>query len=238
MNPTGKIIIANWKMNPATIEEAVVLAKSIDEDGLVVAPPFPFLHAVAAAVKYAKLGAQDLFWEDKGAYTGEVSGSQLAQIGVQYVIVGHSERRRHLGETDEMVAKKFLAALKNNLMPILCVGETKAEREAGETREILNQQLKFMARIPKDTVCIVAYEPVWAIGTGMADKPADTIEIIAMIRKNLERLKSLRIIYGGSVTSVNAESFLKHKEIEGVLVGGASLKPEEIKKILQTATRY
>lgn len=229
----SKIIVANWKMNPMSSDEAVALAKASDEENLIIAPPFPFLAAVAAVLKQAKLGAQDLFWENQGAYTGEISGSQLAQIGVQYVIVGHSERRGHLGETDEMVTKKFLAALKNNLTPILCVGETKAEREAGETREILNQQLKFMARIPKDTVCIVAYEPVWAIGTGMADKPADTIEIIAMIRKNLENIKNLRIIYGGSVTSANAESFFKHKEIEGALVGGASLKPEEIKKIVK-----
>lgn len=234
----SKVIIANWKLNPQTTDEAVVLAKASDDENLIVSPPFPFLGSVAAALKYAKLGAQDLFWEAEGAYTGEVSGSQLVKIGVQYVIVGHSERRRHLGETDEMVAKKFLAALKNNLIPVLCVGETKAEREAGETREILNQQLKFMSRISKDAACIVAYEPVWAIGTGMADKPADTIEIIAMIRKNLENFKNLRIIYGGSVTSANAEDFLKHKEIEGALVGGASLKPEEIKEILQIATRY
>jgi len=233
-----KIIIANWKMNPTSIDEAVALAKASDEENLIIAPPFPFLGAVAATLKKARLGAQDLFWEDVGAYTGEVSGSQLSNLGVKYVMVGHSERRRHLGETDEMVGKKFIAALKNNLTPILCVGETKAEREAGETREVLNQQLKFMTRVPKDAACIVAYEPVWAIGTGMADKPADTIEIVAMIRKNLEHMKNLRIIYGGSVTSANAESFFKHKEIEGALVGGASLKPEEIKTIMQIALRY
>src|SRR3989344_672721 len=238
-----KIIIANWKLNPATLAEAEELAKASDVEGLVICPPYPFLKAAAGVVKKSQLGAQDLFWEDKGAYTGEVSGSQLKDLGVKFVIIGHSERRQNLGETDEMVAKKIAATLQDGLIPILCVGETRAQRDAGETKEVVSRELtvglsliKNLIRQPADKIknLVVAYEPIWAIGSGTPDTPDNMLEMVQFI----EGIIGTVVIYGGSVTSKNAESFLKHNEIGGALVGGASLNGEEIKAIVKIAEKY
>src|SRR3989344_4632314 len=199
LNLMNKLIIANWKMNPATTKEAIRLAQESDVEGLVICPPFLFLEEVSKIIKKAKLGAQDCFWEEKGAYTGEISPKELKSLGVKYVIIGHSERRQNLGETDEIVAKKIIAAVNNNLTPILCVGETKEERASGKTEEVVKRELK--------------------IGLSLLANQPHTL--------------NPKIIYGGSVNSKNEKSFLKHKEIDGALVGGASLKSKEIKKIVE-----
>ncbi len=222
-------------------------------DGLIIAPPTIFLEEVKKNIQKAELGSQDLFWEEKGAFTGEVSASELKSLGVGYAIIGHSERRK-LGETDEMVAKKIKAAAGAGLTPILCVGESAAERAAGKTEEVVARELKISLSLignwepasPRRMRgeleignLIVAYEPIWAIGTGTPDTPQDMINMVKYIKKILKEFPisnfQFPIIYGGSVTSQNAQDFLQHKEIEGVLVGGASLKSEEIKKIVAIA---
>lgn len=241
-----KYIIANWKMNPASEAEAVLLAKASDVAGLIIVPPFPFIPAVGKVIKNAELGAQDLFWGNpSGAYTGEVSAEELKSLGVKYVIIGHSERRRDLGETDEMVAKKIKTALESGLTPILCVGESAEERAAGKTEEVIGRELKIgLSLFPaitynlKPMTLIIAYEPIWAIGTGTPDTPQNMLNMVQYIRRVLKNLfpelvEGIHMIYGGSITSKNAGDFLKHKEIEGLLVGGASLKPEEIIKIVK-----
>lgn len=237
-----KIIIANWKMNPASLAEARELAEASDVEGLIICPPFPFLEEVAATIKKAKLGAQDVFWEEKGAYTGEVSSPELKDLGVKYVIVGHSERRQNLGETDEMAAKKIKAALDAGLTPVLCVGETRAERDTGKTKEVVERELRIglsTLHAPRSTFheIVVAYEPIWAIGTGTPDTPENMLEMAEFIKSQMSNVKC-QIVYGGSITSKNAENFLKHKEIEGALVGGASLIPEEIQAIIKVARKY
>lgn len=219
----GKIIVANWKLNPATEAEAEKLAKESDVEGLIICPPFPFLRAVAKVIKKAKLGAQDL------------SNSQLKDLCVEYVIIGHSDRRK-LGETDEMVAKKIAAALKDGLKSILCVGETRAERDSGKAKEVVEREVRIGLSLTnnlklKTKNLIVAYEPIWAIGTGNPDTPENMLEMVRLI-------KGERMIYGGSVTSKNAEDFLKHKEISGALVGAASLDSAEIRKIVKIASKY
>ena len=240
-----KIIIANWKMNPASLKEAEKLAKESDVDRLIICPPFLFLEAVSQTIHQAKLGAQDLFWEDKGAYTGEVSPIELKNLGVEYAIIGHSERRQNLGETDKIVAKKIAAAVDNDLTPILCVGETKDERAAGKTEEIIKRELKIglslLANQPHTLNPIIAYEPIWAIGTGTPDTPENMLNMVKFIKETLVTsgyTLNPKIIYGGSVNSQNAEEFLKHEEINGALVGGASLKSEEIIKIVKIAKQY
>lgn len=240
----NKIIIANWKMNPATLEEAIQLAKESDVEGLVICPSFPFLEEVGKTIKKAKLGAQDLFWAPRGAYTGEVSAKELKNLGVEYVIIGHSERRQNLGETDEMIAKKIKSAVEEGLIPILCVGETREERDAGKTQEVVERELKIGLSLMgqwsnvKSQKLIVAYEPIWAIGTGTPDTPENMIAMAKFIRSQLSNVSrqmsdvKCQILYGGSVTGQNAEQFLSREEIDGALVGGASLKPEEIKNIV------
>jgi triosephosphate isomerase len=233
----SKIIVANWKMNPESLAEAQKLAKASDLEGLIICPPFPFIPAVAKIIKKAELGAQDVFWEERGAYTGEVAGVQLKDLGVKYVIVGHSERRKNLGETDEMIAKKIAAGVKAGLTPILCVGETKAEREANKTQAVVKQQLKIGLSLIENLPIknfIIAYEPVWAIGTGTPDTPASTLSVIQLIKSVTVHLPfGTRVIYGGSVNAGNVKDFLQHQQIEGALVGGASLKSAEIKAIVK-----
>ncbi len=243
-----KLIVANWKSNPATIKEAGALAAAVDASGLVIAPPAPFIEAVGKSVKNAELGAQDLFWEDGGPYTGQVSGSQLGSLDVKYVIVGHSERRR-LGDTDTVVAKKVSAALRNGIIPIICIGETREERTAGKSKEAVERQLKFVLPIIHDSKFMIqgivfAYEPVWAISTepgAEPDTPQNALQMIQFIKAIIHDSKFMiqsKFIYGGSVNAANAESFLGQKDIEGALVGGASLKKEEIKKIIEIAKKY
>ena len=246
----SKLVIANWKMNPASVKEAIALARASDEKGVVVCPPFPFLSAVAEVVKYAAVGAQDVFWEDKGAYTGEVSPPELAGLGLKYVIVGHSERRQSLGETDAMVAKKIVAAVRSHLVPILCVGETKDEHERGKTKEVVVRQLEIGTSLllgaPPPVPIIVAYEPIWAISTNPGatpDTPQNAVAMARLIRTTLRTIAKrgipleATIVYGGSVTAKNAAAFMNAKEIGGVLVGGASLKKDEFMKIISAASQ-
>ncbi|KKU94097.1 MAG: Triosephosphate isomerase [Candidatus Jorgensenbacteria bacterium GW2011_GWA1_48_13] len=240
----SKLIIANWKMNPSTVSQAVKLARAEDKKGVVIAPPFPFLPLVSKVLRKAKLGAQDAFWVPKGAYTGEVSIHQLKTLRVKYVIIGHSERRG-LGETDWLINKKIRAALAEDLTVILCVGEPWRVRRKGlaAAKRFVKQQLQKdlkgtdkLTKLKAESL-ITAYEPVWAIGTGHADRPEGAVEMIKFIKKNLQsktyNLKS-RVLYGGSVTGRNAAGFLKQKEIGGALVGGASLKPSEFKRIIRS----
>jgi len=239
----SKLIVANWKMYPQAESEAKILAKNSDFPNVIVCPPFPFLGAVKSVIKKAKLGAQDVFWFVKGPYTGGVSSQMLKGLGVSYVIVGHSERRSYFGETDEMINKKVKVALKAGLKVILCVGEHWSIRKKGfaSAKNFVKKQLeKDLAGTTnhklQTTNLIIAYEPVWAIGTGRADKPEETVEMTKFIKKILfSRFHFLnsKVLYGGSVDSKNAFSFLNQPFIDGVLVGGASLKPTEFKKIVQ-----
>lgn len=234
----AKLLIFNWKMNPATLKEASVLAQASDHENVIVAPPFPFLEPVSDTLIKSKLGAQDLFWEAGGAFTGEVSAQELKSLGVSHVIIGHSERRHKLGETDEVIAKKMKASVEAGLIPILCVGETKEEKFAGHREMVIERQIKsafseFQFPFP-DFQLIVAYEPVWAIGTGDPENPEHAAGVIAFIKGMLLTLGfglSTKVLYGGSVDSSNLGNFLKRKEIDGALVGGASLKIEEVGKM-------
>ncbi len=244
-----KLIVANWKMNPDSLGRAVSLAKKIDAGipktkniEVVIAPPFPFLAEVGKVLRNAKLGAQDAFWENVGPYTGEVSAAMLNHSGVEYVIIGHSERRRFLHETDEMIHKKILASLLAGLKVILCVGEPLAVRKRGlaAAKRFVGDQLKKDLKSPTTyhlppTNLIIAYEPIWAISTGKPDRPADAAEMIQFIKRQVSGVKGqVRVLYGGSVNSQNAGSFVHYKGIDGALVGGAGLKAEELKKIIQS----
>ncbi len=248
-----KIVIGNWKMNPGTVSEAKRLFRAVGKGvrskknvDVVIAPPFVYvsLLVVGSRKSAVALAAQDLFWEEKGAYTGEVSGAMLKSLGVRYVIVGHSERRMHLGETDEMINKKIKAALKAGLTPILCIGE-RERNHLEDTLSFLREQLKkdFAGIKPEAAKkVIVAYEPIWAIGTGKAENPDDAQKIAVYIRRVLQKLLNskaalaIRIIYGGSVNAKNASSFVGGgvRGMEGLLVGGASLKADEFVKIVRS----
>ena len=234
-----KIIIFNWKMNPETLKEAAVLARASDYKEVVIAPPFTFLEKVGKILKKSKLGAQDLFWEDKGAFTGEVSAKELKSVGVKYVLIGHSERRHKFDETDEMIAKKMKAAVENNLISVLCVGETAEEKNAGKAREVIERQLnEGLSLVTKNSAkrLFIAYEPVWAIGTGNPETPESAVATIKFIKEilNAEPYNlNPKVLYGGSVNSKNLKNYLQYKEVDGALVGGASLKKEEVKKIVE-----
>lgn len=171
-----------------------------------------------------KLGAQNIHWEDKGAYTGEIAGNMLTEIGVNYVIVGHSERRQYFGETDETVNLRLKAAQRHNLIPILCVGETKQQRDAGETENVIINQLKQDLVDVDQSNLVIAYEPIWAIGTGDTCEANEANRVIGIIRQQLEN-KNVTIQYGGSVKPDNIDEIMAQPEIDGVLVGGASLDP-------------
>ncbi len=248
-----KIVIANWKMNPKSPQDAKRLFQAVEKGvhgiknvDVVIAPPFVYLPLLVAGSRkpVAALAAQDLFWEEKGAYTGEVSGAMLKAIGVGYVVIGHSERRMHLGETDEMINKKIKAALKASITPIVCIGE-RERNHFEDTLLFLKEQLKkdFAGIKPEAAKkVIVAYEPIWAIGTGKAENPDDAQKIAVYIRRVLQELlnpkaaSAIRIIYGGSVNAKNASSFVGGgvRGMEGLLVGGASLKADEFVKIVRS----
>jgi len=241
------IIAGNWKMN-TNIEQAVELVQEMKDtlDGIesvekVLCPPFVSLSAVSGLIAGSsiKLGAQNLYFEEKGAYTGEVSPLMLAGL-CQYVIIGHSERRQYFGETDEMVNRKVKAALKAGLKPILCVGERLEENEAGKTEEVVTRQAKgALVGIDSPHELVVAYEPVWAIGTGKAATGDQANATIGLIRHVISQLygeqfaQNLRLQYGGSVTSANIAEFICQREIDGALVGGASLKAAEFLSIVE-----
>lgn len=232
-----KLLVANWKMNVPNLKswQNFRAPKNVE---VVICPPFPYLRQVARDTRQGiKIGGQDVFWEDKGAFTGEVSSAMLKDLKAGYVIIGHSERRRWLGETDEMINKKVLAALRAGLKVILCVGEPLAVRRKGLSdakRFIINQLRHDLLGLKKSKI-VVAYEPIWAIGTGRADKPADTAEMARFIKEFLRskfHILNSRVLYGGSVNSKNAEQFFKMDKIDGALVGGASLNSVEFAKIL------
>ncbi|MGI6604706.1 MAG: triose-phosphate isomerase [Firmicutes bacterium] len=248
------IVAGNWKMNK-TVGEAVALAKELTERlpadpgaEVVVCPPFTALYSVGQILvgTTVLLGAQNLFWEEHGAFTGEVSPLMLQDLGVRYVIVGHSERRTILRETDEDVARKLMAAFKARLSPILCVGESLSEREAGQEEAVVARQLTAaLAPLSAAAVAqlVIAYEPIWAIGTGHSAAPQDAATMAAVIRSEVAArfgnavAEKVRVQYGGSVNAQNAASFLHQDGIDGALVGGASLKAVDFAAIVQAARR-
>jgi triosephosphate isomerase len=241
------MIAGNWKMN-TTVSEAVKLVAdmrpqidSITNVEKVVCPPFISLTAVKDTLKGStiKLGAQNMHFEEKGAFTGEVSPLMLAGL-CEYVILGHSERRQYFGETNEIINKKVRAALKVNLKPILCVGESLAQYEAGKTEAIVTDHVTGSLKdIPASASLVIAYEPVWAIGTGKAATSDQANKIIGIVRKVVTKLygdsfaQSLRILYGGSVTADNIKELMSQPEIDGGLVGGASLKVDSFVSLVK-----
>lgn len=232
-----KLVVGNWKSNPETAKAAEKLAIAEDFEGVILLPPFQYLEKVRSLLRHASLGAQDVFWENGGPYTGEVSPNQLINIGVTHVLIGHSERRNLLGETDDMVNKKVRASLEKGLSPILCVGEPIQIRKQGigAAKKYIEGQIKAGLRGVKRTDAkkiIIAYEPIWAVGTGTPDIPEETAEICGYI-KNL--VSGVKVIYGGSVNSKNITEFLRQNDIDGVLPGGASLKPKEFIAIVEAA---
>ncbi|MDI6717734.1 MAG: triose-phosphate isomerase [Patescibacteria group bacterium] len=265
-----KLIVANWKMNPLTIEEAKelfekarVYAEQIQRNDnlseqaynikIVICPPFVCLSNIAGLINKTKikLGAQDVFFQEEGGYTGEISPEMLKNLGVEYVIIGHSERRA-LGETDEIISKKVSESLKEGLKVILCAGES--EREFRMEDEGLSKAEEFVLRQLEadlinlnfqpsilNTNLIVAYEPVWAIGTNHPDTPEDAVEMIKFIKQFLNShyfISDPKVLYGGSVDSRNIKDFIVKKEIDGALVGHASIEKGEFEKILRSIHEY
>lgn len=248
------VIAANWKMHLTHLEgiQAVqklgylVDAADAERVEVVVCPPFTALRSVQTLIESDRLpfalGAQNCHFEEKGAFTGEVSPAMLAALKCSYVIAGHSERRQLFGETDEVVAKKLRAISAAGMTPILCVGESLEERDGGRTEERVTGQVRAaLAGLGAEQAAslVVAYEPIWAIGTGRNAEPADAGEVIGMIRSTLAELHSkeladgVRIQYGGSVKAANIRGFMAHPEVDGALVGGASLDPEEFALIVR-----
>lgn len=245
------LIIANWKCNPVTLREAKLLFNSVNR-GLkdikkidaVICPPFLYLPEMQIRDHNLKLGGQNCFWEEKGAFTGEVSPLMLKDLKCEYVIIGHSERRRYFKEKYEMINKKLKAVFNARLSPILCVGETKKEREQGKTREVLKKQLQEALNnlnIQPLHSLIVAYEPIWAIGTGKACSPFEAKKATFFIRSTVSKIynrkiaQNTMILYGGSVTSENAKAYLSEAGFQGLLIGGASLNAKEFIKIAKIA---
>ena len=237
-----KSLVANWKMNKSLhdLESYVAgLRKQgiFDQDRVdcVLAPPFPFLQKMSELLRGSRVGlcAQDVFWEQKGAYTGEVSVSMLKDLGVSHVIVGHSERRQYFAETDEIVAKKTKACVENGLVSICCIGESLEERRSDRTISVLERQLApVLAGLSSSNLLMIAYEPVWAIGTGVSASVQEAVEVHRFVRKRVknsfgdEAGEKISILYGGSMNSANTLSLLSEKDIDGGLVGGASLEAD------------
>ncbi len=244
-----KVIAGNWKMNKNVHEaeefmkEFIPLVKDSQNEVIICAPYLDLANLVSIAKgTNVKIGAQNMHWEVNGAYTGEVSGEMLKELGVEYVIIGHSERRQYFNETDETVNKKIKAAFACGLKPIVCVGEALEERERGITREIITQQTRLaLEGLDNNQVenTIIAYEPIWAIGTGKTATSEDANNSIKEIREEIGKIYgqnvASRVIiqYGGSVKSANARELFTTSDIDGGLVGGASLKPEEFSKIVK-----
>jgi triosephosphate isomerase len=244
-----KFIAGNWKMN-TTIDEAVALAKGVVETvgsdtsvDVAVCPPYTNLSPVYAVIRNSpvKLGAQDVHWESKGAFTGKISCDMLKSAGVTYVIIGHSEQRTYFNETDETVNRKVKAVLAAGLLPIVCVGETLNERKSGLMEKVVKTQTRgaFAGISKADALkCTIAYEPVWAIGTGETATPQQANEAHVLIRTVLESLydketaQSLRIQYGGSMKADNAKELLSQPDVDGGLIGGAALKADSFKGII------
>ena len=243
-----KVIAGNWKMNMlpneamACIEQLTALVKDTENEVILCVPYTDLFYSLLTAQgTNIKIGAQNMHFEEKGAFTGEVSGPMLKCIGVEYVIIGHSERRQYFAETDETVNKKIKAALTNELKPIVCVGETLEQRESGKAEEIFTTQTrKAFEGLSKDDAkkVIIAYEPIWAIGTGKTATSEDANNSVKAIRKEIENIygsevaDEIIILYGGSVKSSNAKELFTTSDIDGGLVGGASLKADEFAKIV------
>lgn len=253
MEQRKSLIAANWKMHK-TIAEAVAFVESLQREvgdyndrEVIIAPPYTALSAVRNALwrKDFKLAAQNFHWEEKGAFTGEISGAMLKDVGCDGVIIGHSERRQLFGETNEMLLKKVAGAFRGGFLPILCVGEVLDEREGGRTFTVVGSQLEQgLAGLPADQARLLAlaYEPVWAIGTGRTATPDQAQEVHAFIRERCAALwdktvaNSMRIMYGGSVKPDNVDSLMAQPDIDGMLVGGASLEVASFKRIVQYQT--
>ena len=250
MSARVPLLAGNWKMH-GSIGEATALATAVVDAvrgvtgrEVLVAPPFPSLPAVAKCLSGSAvlLAGQNLYWEDKGAFTGEVSGPMLRAAGCTHVIVGHSERRQLFGDTDEWVARKVTAALRNGLTPIVCVGESLQEREANETWAVIDRQLRAaLYGLDAGAVAklVVAYEPVWAIGTGKVATPDQAQAVHGSIRKLLADLAgpavaaAVRILYGGSVKPDNIDALMRQPDLDGALVGGASLSAADFTRIVR-----
>ena len=244
------LIAANWKMHKVTAEaksfvaELLPLVSKVKDRDVLICPPFPLIYAVDAARKDSSilLGAQNMYFEEKGAFTGEISPGMLKDLHCEFVILGHSERRWVFGETDELINKKVLAAIGKGLIPLLCVGEKLDEREKNFTEQvILNQMDKGMKDVPESAVSnmVIAYEPVWAIGTGKNASTKDAKEAIALIREFIHSrygaasADKIRILYGGSAKPDNFKSYMDQEGIDGGLVGGASLEAASFAKLIQ-----
>lgn len=237
-----KMVAGNWKMN-MTPSEAVKLAKELkplvnsEEVDVIFCVPSIDIVPVVEAVKGSNIcvGSENMFYEEKGAYTGELSPDMLVDAGVTYVILGHSERRQYFGEDDAMINKKVRKAIEHSIVPIICCGETLEQRESGITLEFIKKQIMnaFMHISPEQAInCVIAYEPIWAIGTGHVATSQQAQEVCAAIRRNIKDIygpvvsERMRILYGGSVNAANALELFSQPDIDGGLVGGASLKPE------------
>jgi triosephosphate isomerase len=247
MSSRRKLVVGNWKMHGshkanAELLEGVLAARPFGAD-VAVCVPFPFLSetAVTLAASDIRWGAQDCSAHEQGAYTGEVSAAMLREFGCRWVIVGHSERRAYHGESDQLVADKARAALAHGITPIVCVGETLAQREAGETAAVVKRQLSAVIHTLGHCVSemVVAYEPVWAIGTGRTATPEQAQEVHALLRAQLlaatSRAGEMRLLYGGSVKADNAASLFAQSDIDGGLIGGAALKAADFAAICRAA---
>ena len=250
MNNRRPLIAGNWKMFktcPEAVETAVQLVKLLSETtdiDVMIAPPFTALAPVSDVVRAScvSLGAQNLFWEAQGAFTGEISPAMLVSAGCTYVIIGHSERRQHFNETDETVNKRIRAAVNNDLIPVVCVGESEKERESNNTFPVLDKQItKGLKGFSSNDLkkLVIAYEPVWAIGTGKTATSGQAQEVHEFLRAMVEKsfgnmlAKSIRILYGGSVKPNNIAELMAMPDVDGALVGGASLDPETFSKIVR-----
>jgi len=247
------LIVANWKCNPVSLREAKRLFNSVkkgikDFKGaeVIICPPFIYLPELNSRRSKIKLGAQNCFWEDGGAFTGEISAKMLQSLGCKYVIIGHSERRGYFKETDSMANRKMISALQNKLKPILCIGETEEEKNKGDFSKVIRSQIeKSLKKIPRARITdiAIAYEPIWAIGTGKACRPAQAQVTNLLIRKVISSLYSrnvaekMPVLYGGSVNKDNALSYLRESQMAGLLIGGASLRPKEFIRIIKDTCR-
>ena len=247
-----KIVAGNWKMNKTnseavkTVTELKEIVKGLNGAEIVVATPFTAISDVAKAVAGTniKVAAQNMHWEEKGAFTGEIAPCMLKELGVEYVILGHSERREYFGETNEIINKKVKAALKNGITPILCVGEKLADREAGNTENVVKDHtVGGMKDLTKEEAAkvVIAYEPVWAIGTGKTASPEQAEEVHLFIRNLLTEMydaataEKIVIQYGGSMNAANSKDLLAKPNIDGGLIGGASLVPADFSVIVKNA---
>ncbi|MDP3984150.1 MAG: triose-phosphate isomerase [Acidimicrobiia bacterium] len=254
MTQRKDLIVGNWKMNATHLDAIQMIQKlsyrldpdDYDRVAVVVAPPFTALRSAQTVIEadrmLIELGAQHVHWEESGAYTGEVSALMLSRLAVRYVIVGHSERRQHFGESDQDVNKRVRAILKHDMTPVVCIGESLDQREAGDERNVVRSQLGGgLSRLTADQLekVVIAYEPVWAIGTGRNASPDDAGNMAEFIRESLIEIGSsdiaeaVRIHYGGSVNAGNVRDLMAKKHIDGALVGGASLDPDQFAAIVR-----